>query len=300
MPEMEITVGKKIGIVTDSHSGISQELGEKLGVRVLPMPFYFGDECYYESKGITREEFYERLDSGIDVATSQPSPADVTALWDEALKEYDEIVHIPISSGLSGSCMMATGLASDEPYEGRVFVVDNGRVSTPQHRSVLDALEMVAEGYSGAQIKQMLDASADKNVIYIGVDTLEHLKKGGRISPATATLGTMLNIKPVLKFSTGTLDAYKKCRGRAKMKAAMLEAIKNDLNTTFKEYHDRNEVYLLAASSCDEEETAAWVREIEEAFPGMEVMCDYISFGVACHVGRGGLGVACSCRPGRI
>lgn len=293
-------VSKKVGVVTDSHSGISQEEAKRLGIKVLPMPFYFGEECFYENIGLTKDVFFEKLDSGIDVSTSQPSPMEVMGIWDEALKEFDEILYIPISSGLSGSCMAASGLAQDDEYEGKVFVVDNGRVSATLHRSVLDALELVNEGYDAAQIKQMLEASRAKTVIYVGVDTLEHLKRGGRISATAATLGTMLNIKPILKFDVGALDAFKKCRGKAKMKAAMIEAMRNDLETTFKDEYEKNEVYLLAASSADEEETRAWVEEIKAAFPGMEVMCDYLSFGVSCHIGRNGLGIGCSCKPGRI
>lgn len=287
----------KIGVVTDSHSGISPEEAKKLGVAVLPMPFYLEDKVFYEDLDLSRESFFEQLSQGKQFTTSQPSLEQVMEIWDKTLEQYEQIIYIPISSGLSGSCSSATMLAQEDQYEGKVFVVDNGRVSTPLYRSVLDALELIEEGYSAKDIKEMLEEVRDKMVIYVGVSTLENLKRGGRISPATAALGSMLNIKPVLKFDVGTLDTFKKCRGEAKAHKVMLEAMKNDLETTFKDWYDKGEAYLLAASSADEETTALWVKEIEEAFPGMEVMCTNLSLGVSCHIGPGGLGVACSCRP---
>lgn len=290
---------KATGVVTDSHSGIKQAEAEKRGILVLPMPFYFDEECYYEDITLSREEFFQKLESGKRVSTSQPAPSEVMKLWDRALEQYEQILYIPISSGLSGSCSAASVLAQEEPYAGRVFVVDNGRVSTPLHRSVLDALELIEEGYSAAQIKEILEEFRDKMVIYIGVETLEYLKRGGRITPATALLGTVLNIKPVLKFDVGTLDTFQKCRGFAKARKTMIEAMRNDLNTTFKEWYEKGEVYLLAASSASQAVTEEWVAEIKEAFPDMEVMCDDLSLGVSCHIGYGGLGIGCSCRPRR-
>ena len=291
---------KPTGIVTDSHSGISQKEAEKLGIYVLPMPFYIDDQIYYEDIDLSREEFFKKLDSGADISTSQPAPADVTGLWDKALEEYQQILYMPISSGLSGSWATAMAMAQDEPYEGRVFVVDHGRVSTPLHRSVLDCLELIGEGYPAETIREILEEARDKMVIYVGVDTLEHLKKGGRITPAAALLGSVLNIKPVLKFDVGILDSFKKCRGLVKAKKVMIEAMKQDLATRFKEWRDRGEVYLLAATSSSDEETGQWVREIREAFPGLTVMCDDLSLGVSCHIGHGGLGIGCSCRPRRV
>ena len=290
---------KPTGIVTDSHSGISQKEAEKLGIYVLPMPFYIDDQIYYEDIDLSREEFFEKLDSGADISTSQPAPADVTGLWDKALEEYQQILYMPISSGLSGSWATAMAMAQDEPYEGRVFVVDHGRVSTPLHRMILDCLELMEEGYSAPQIKEILEESRDKMVIYIGVDTLEHLKKGGRITPAAALLGSVLHIKPVLKLEVGILDPFKKCRGLAKAKKTMLEAMEHDIETRFKDEQDRGELYLLAASSSSREDTDQWVAEIQEAFPGMGILCDDLSLGVSCHVGYGGLGIGCSCRPKR-
>lgn len=290
---------KAIGIVTDSHSSITQEEAKRLGIWVLPMPFYIGETCYYEDITLTRDEFFEKLDSGEAITTSQPSPADVTKLWDEALAECEKILYLPISSGLSGSCQTANMLAREEKYENRVLVVDNGRVSTLLHRSILDALELIEEGYSAEQIKQILEDYRSKQVIYIGVETLEHLKQGGRISAASAMLGTVLNIKPVLKFDVGTLDVFKKCRGMAKAKKTMLEAMHEDMKNQFREWADRGELYLMVASSASKEETRAWVDEIQESFPGMEVLYDDLSLGVSCHIGRGGLGIGWSCRPAR-
>lgn len=290
---------KSIGVITDSHGGISQEEAKKLGVKVLPMPFYFEDDCYYEGVSITREEFFAQLRSGKKVSTSQPSPEDVMKIWREGLEEYEQILYIPLSSGLSGSCDTAKMLAGEEEFEGKVFVVDNGRVSTPLHRSILDALELIEEGFLAEQIRDILEAARDKMVIYIAVETLEFLKKGGRITASTAALGTLLNIKPVLKFDVGILETYKKCRGMKKARKEMLEAMKNDLQTTFKEYYDKNEVYLLAASSADKQTTQEWVQEIKDYFPGMEVLCDDLSMGLSCHIGENGLGIGCSCRPRR-
>lgn len=290
---------KTIGIITDSHSSISQQTAKELGITVFPMPFYIDGECFYEDITLTREQFFKKLDSGADITTSQPSPAEVMALWDKALKEYETILYFPLSSGLSGSCATASALAQDEPYEGRVFVVDNGRISTPMHRSILDALEMIQEGYSAREIKEIIEAAREDMVIYIGVQTLEHLKKGGRITPAAAALGTILNIKPVLKLDVGTLDAFKKCRGFVKAKKAMLEAIHHDLDTRFKEAYEKGEITLMAASSSSPEETAEWVAQIRESFPGMDVLCDDLSLGVSCHIGYGGLGIGVSCRPKR-
>lgn len=290
---------KRIGIVTDSHSGITQKLAEELDIMVLPMPFYFDDECFFEDINLSREEFYDKLKNSKSVTTSQPSPQEVMKLWDKALEEYESIVYIPISSGLSGSCSTAMGLAGEKKYEGKVFVADNGRVSSPMHRSVLDALELVEEGYDAGDIKSILENSRDRMVIYVAVDTLEYLKRGGRVSATTAALGGMLNIKPILKFDVGILDMFQKCRGINKAKKAMLDAIKNDLETKFKSEYEKGEVYLLAASSANEEETAKWVAEIKEAFPDMELMCDNLSMGVSCHIGPGGLGIGCSCKPKR-
>ena len=248
---------KRVGIVTDSHGGISLDQARELGVKVVPMPFYFGDDCYYEG------------------------------------------VYMPISSGLAGSCNTARMLATEEEFEGKVFVVDNGRVATPMHRSILDALELIEEGYSAQEVQLMLETAGAKMSIYIAVETLEHLKNGGRITPATAAIGTVLNIKPILKLNTGVLETYKKSRGMKKARQEMLAAMKHDFEVTFKEYADKGDIYLMAASSADEATTQEWIEEIKAYFPGMEVLCDDLSLGICCHTGEGALGIGCSCRPRR-
>ena len=290
---------KSIGIVTDSHGGISQEDAEQLGVKVLPMPFYFGEKCYYEGVSITREDFFKRLSEGEKVTTSQPSPESVMEIWREVLKEYDEILYMPISSGLSGSYNTAKMLAEEEEFLGRVFVVDIGRVSSPMHCSILDAIELISEGYTAEKIKEILEAARDKMSIYIAVENLEYLKRGGRVTPATATIGTLLNIKPVLSLNVGVLDNYKKCRGLKKARKEMLDAMKNDMQVKFKEYYDNNEISLLVASSADDETTREWIEEVQAVFPDMEILSDKLSLGISCHTGPGALGIGCSCRPKR-
>ncbi len=290
---------KQVGVVTDSHGGISMEEAKELGVKVVPMPFYFGDDCYYEGVSIVREEFFNRLNAGENVSTSQPSPEAVMEVWREALTEYEQILYMPMSSGLSGSCNTARMLASDEEFDGKVLVVDNGRVATPMHRSILDALELIEEGLLAEEVRQILEQAGNKMSIYIAVETLEFLKKGGRITPATAALGTVLNIKPILKLNTGVLETYKKSRGMKKARQEMLTAMKHDFEVTFKEYADKGEIYLMAASSADKVTTQEWVNEIKECFPGMEVLCDDLSLGISCHTGEGALGIGCSCKPKR-
>jgi DegV family protein with EDD domain len=288
---------KPIGIVTDSHSSITQAEAAKLGIKVLPMPFYIDEVCYYEDITLSREAFFEKLRSGVKVTSSQPSPEAVMEIWDEALKEYEEILYLPISSGLSGSCQTAQMLAQEDAYEGKVHVVDNGRVSTPLHRSILDALELIDEGYSAAQVKEILEKYRDKMVIYVAIDDLQYLQRGGRINAASAMVASVLNIKPVVKFDIGKLDVYHKCRGMMKARHTVIEALKHDRDTIFKEWADRGELYLMTATSTSPEETKAWIQEIEEAFPGIPVMSDDLSLGVSCHIGPGGLGAAWSCRP---
>jgi DegV family protein with EDD domain len=261
------------------------------------MPFYINGECCYEETTLSRQKFFKELESGADVSTSQPSPEEVMQIWNQGLQEYEEILYMPISSGLSGSCETARVIAQEEEYKGRVYVVDNGRVSTPAHRSVLDMLELIKEGYSAVQIQQIMEKARDKMVIYVAVKSLAYLKKGGRIKPTVAAIGTILNIKPILKFDVGTLDSYKNCRGFAKAKKTMIEAIQHDLQTTFKTEYEKGAVHLLAASSASQEETQQWVKEVQEAFPNMDVLCDDLSLGVSCHIGPGGLGIGLSCVP---
>lgn len=291
---------KSAAIITDSHSGISQEEAKKLGIYVVPMPFFVKESCYYEGVSLSREQFMEYLKAGEEVHTSQPSLEDVMNTWREALNEHESVVYIPLTSGLSGACGTAQMLAQEDEFEGKVFVVDNGRVSTPLHRSVLDALELAEEGYSAGDIKQMLEAARDDMVVYIAVETLEYLKKGGRVSAATAAIGTILNIKPILKLTTGLLESHKNCRGMKKARKEMIELIRQDLNETFREQYENNEVYLLAATSAEESVSQDWVKEIQESFPDLPVMHDPLTFGLTCHIGPGGLGIGISCKPKKI
>ncbi len=290
---------KQVGVVTDSHSGISQEEAKKLGIYVLPMPFYMEEECFYENVTITRDTFFKELSEGKNVSTSQPSPGDVMKLWKEVLREYETIVYLPISSGLSGSYETAHMLSEEEEFENRVYVVDHGRVAWPLRRTILDTLELVKEGYTAAQIKDILEGERDKVSIYIAVETLEYLKKGGRITAATAAIGTLLNIKPVLQLDVGMLESFSKCRGMKKARKEMLAAIRKDMETRYRDAFEKGEVYLLAASSADEETTKEWLAEIQSEFPGMEVQFDYLPLAICCHTGEGALGVGCSCRPVR-
>lgn len=288
---------RTIGIATDSHAGISSQLASALGVRVLPMPFTINGQCYYEDVTLSREEFFAHQRTDDDIATSQPAPSDVTALWDEMLAQYDDLIYMPISSGLSGSCGAAMALAEDEPYAGRVFVVDNGRVSVPLRRSIMDAHDLIKAGYNAVQVKETLERVKDDMVIYVAVQTLQHLKKGGRISPTVAAVGTLLHVKPILHLSTGLLEPFKNCRGFVKARETMIEAVREDLSTRFKDAHLRGELHLMAASSASPEETASWIAEIEAAFPGMPVTCDNLSLGVSCHTGEGALGIGLCCSP---
>lgn len=288
---------KKIGIVTDSHSSISPAEASLLGVHVLPMPFDVDGQSFFEGTTLSRQQFFAYQRAGAQIGTSQPAPAAVMGLWDELLEEYESLLYMPISSGLSSSCQTAIALAEEEPYAGRVFVVDNGRVGSPLHRSILDAIDLVNKGLSAQECKAALEAARDDLVIYVAVETLEYLKRGGRISSATAAVGTLLNIKPILHLTTGKLESYKKARGMNKACEAMLESIRSDLAIRFQEAHARGDVHLLAAGSADAETTAKWLRQIEAAFPGMPILYDDLSMGVSCHTGEGALGIGLSVSP---
>ena len=282
----------KVAIVTDSNSGITQERGKELGIFVLPMPFFIDGELYLEDITLSQSEFYEKLGADSDISTSQPSPGEVMDLWDKVLEEYDELVCIPMSSGLSSTCATAITLAAE--YDGRVQVVDNQRISVTQEQSVLDAMNLREEGKSAAEIKEILEKEKLQASIYITVDTLKYLKKGGRITPAAAAIGTVLNLKPVLQIQGEKLDAYAKVRGKKQAKRAMLKAMKNDWETRFKEYASDGEMCLQAAYTGNLEEAEEFKREIQEVFPGMEIHMDPLSLSVACHIGYGALAVACS------
>ena len=280
---------KKIAIVTDSNSGITQEMGKTMGIHVIPMPFFIDGALFLEDITLTQEEFYKRLGEDSDISTSQPSPGEVMECWDELLKEYDEIVHIPMSSGLSSTCHAAQSLSQE--YEGKVCVVDNQRISVTQKQSVEDAITLREAGKSAAEIKEILEAEKLQASIYITVDTLKYLKKGGRITPAAAALGTVLNLKPVLQIQGDKLDAFSKVRGWKAAKRTMLKAIEKDLEERFSEV--REDMVLGMAYTCSKEEAQEWKQEISEKFPGYEIVEGPLSLSVACHIGPGAMAVTC-------
>lgn len=283
----------KVAIVTDSNSGITQAAARELGVYVLPMPFMINDETYYEDINLTQEEFYEKLASGAKIATSQPSPESVMDLWDTVLKEYDQLVHIPMSSGLSGSCQSAMVLA--ESYGERVQVVNNQRISVTQRQSCLDAKLLAAKGKSAGEIKEFLEADKFNSSIYIMLDTLYYLKKGGRITPAAAAIGTMLRLKPVLQIQGDKLDAFAKARTTNQGKGIMMTAIRNDIENRFGGMTQDKHIWLEIAHTANLEAAQAYKEEILEQFPGYDIHIDALSLSVACHIGPGALAFAC-CR----
>ncbi len=287
---------KKVAIITDSNSGITQDEARDLGVSVVPMPFYIDDQLFYEGVSLTQEEFYEKLENDHEIQTSQPSPADLLFLWDETLKEAESIVYIPMSSGLSSSCETATMLALD--YDGKVQVVNNQRISVTQRQSVLDAMELADQGKSAEEIKAILEKEKFQSSIYISLDTLKYLKKGGRITPAAAAIGTVLGLKPVLQINGEKLDAYAKVRGKKAAKETMLDAMKKDFAEKFKGV-DPDDLHLEASYSGNPEEAAEWKKEIEEHFPGMEIYMAPLSLSVSCHIGKGALAIACSKKIGK-
>ena len=279
----------KIAVITDSNSGITQAEARKLGIFVLPMPFMIDGKEYFEDINLTQKEFYERLEDGSDISTSQPSPEAVMELWDQVLKEYDQIVHIPMSSGLSSSFQTARMLAED--YEGKVEVVNNQRISVTQRQSALDALELAGRGMDAGQIKEKLEEVKFESSIYITVDTLKYLKKGGRITPAAAALGTLLRLKPVLQIQGEKLDAFSKVRTMSAAKRVMLDAIRNDLEKRFAGCKMR----LAIAHTNNQEAAMEFKKEVEAEFPGFpEILVDELSLSVACHIGDGALAVAVS------
>lgn len=282
-----------VAIVTDSNSGISQAEGKELGIYVIPMPFLVDGKLYFEDVDMNKEQFYHFLENDADLSTSQPSPGDVMDLWDKLLKEYDEIVHIPMSSGLSASCSTAMGLARD--YDGKVQVVDNQRISVTMQQSVMDAKHLVAAGKSAAQIKEILEKEALESSIYLMVDTLKYLKKGGRITPAAALLGSALNLKPILQIQGDKLDAYKKVRGVKAAKKNMLEAMKKDVEGRFSDYVTKGQLKLHVAYTTDEETARQWKEEVQSVFPDIAITrMDPLSFSVTCHTGPGVLAIAAS------
>ncbi len=280
----------KVAVVTDSNSGITQSKAKELGISVIPMPFMINEETFEEDINLTQEQFYEKLVEGAEISTSQPSPETVMNLWSELLKTYDEIVHIPMSSALSSSCQTAMMLAED--FDGRVFVVDNQRISVTQYQSALDAMELARVGLSGAQIKEILEREARESSIYIMVDTLKYLKKGGRITPAAAALGTLLRIKPVLQIQGGKLDSFSKARTVKQAKTTMLSAIAKDLEERFDD-PKAEKCWMEIAYSCEKEIAEEFQQEIRQQFPQVQqIHVDPLSLSVACHIGPGALAVA--------
>lgn len=284
---MNQTELSRIAIITDTNSGITQEEAAQLGVFLLPMPFFIQDKLFLEGKTLSQKSFYEAQDAGKAISTSQPSPADLTELWEYTLSSHDTIVYIPMSSGLSGSCATAQMLAAD--YEGKVFVADNKRISATQRQSVLDALTLRDAGYTAEQIKNRLEETALDANIYLTVETLSYLKKGGRITPAAAALGSALNILPVLQIKGERLDAFRKVRGQKKAYHTMLEAIRNDLAEEFRE----EDVLIQTAYSGSPEKGAIWNQIVQDAFPEKHVENFVLPLSIVCHTGPGTVGVTC-------
>lgn len=283
----------KTAIMTDTNSGISKAEGDSLGIFIIPMPVIIDEQIYYEGINLTEDYFYSCLNSGKNISTSQPSPGDVLDLWKEILSlGYDELVYIPMSSGLSNSCETAISLAKE--YNGKVEVADNHRISVPLRVSVMEAKQMADSGASAIEIKRALETNAYNSSIYIAVDTLEFLKKGGRVTAAAAALGTVLNIKPVLTIQGEKLDAFAKVRGMKKCKTKMIEALQKDLDTRFKDI-PANRIKICAAGTyLTSEEADCWKQELTEAFPGIDVFYDPLSLSIGTHTGPGALGTGIS------
>lgn len=279
----------KVRIITDSNSGITVEDARELGVTVLPMPFSINEEMYFEQESLTHEQFYEELAAGKDIMTTQPSPAQVMGIWDEALKEYDEIVYIPMSSGLSGSYQTAAMLAED--YEGKVHVVNNQRISVTQRQSVLDALRLLEAGKSAKEIKDILEEDKFNSSIYLMVDTLVYLKKGGRITPAAAALGTLLKLKPVLQIQGERLDAFAKARTVSQAKSIIINAVKSDIDKRFGGLSKEN-ISLHMAYAHDLDRILEFKEEVLKEFPGYDINLYPLSLSVATHIGPGCIALA--------
>jgi DegV family protein with EDD domain len=282
----------KVAIVTDSNSGITQAQAKELGIFVLPMPFTIEGNEYFEDINLTQEEFYQKLGEDAEIFTSQPSPDSVMTLWEDILKDYDEIVHIPMSSGLSSSCQTALMLADE--YDGKVHVVNNQRISVTQKQSCFDAQKLAEAGKSAAEIKVILEEDKLNSSIYIMLDTLYYLKKGGRITPAAAALGALLRLKPVLQIQGDKLDAFAKARTSTQGKSIMINAIKSDIENRFGGLDNKNVTLMIAHTNC-QEAAEALKTDVEEALPGIQIdIVDPLSLSVSCHIGPGALAVACT------
>ena len=284
-------MSKKIAVITDSNSGITQSEAKELGIKVIPMPFMIDGVEFLEDINLTQEEFYEKLMGDCSISTSQPGPETVLDFWDQALKEYDEVVHIPMSSGLSGSFQTARMLAED--YEGRVQPVNNQRISVTMRQSVMDAIKLASEGFDAAQIKEKLEEDKFNSSIYICLDTLEYLKKGGRLTPAAALLGSLLKIKPILQIQGEKLDKFATCRTIAKAKTVMIDQARKDILERFGGSETGAGVYISVAYTYNEDNAKSFVEDIKEAFPDATLsFVDKLSLSVSCHIGPGALAIA--------
>ena len=284
----------KIAVVTDSNSGITQaEAKEMKDVFVVPMPFTIDGEEYFEDINLTQDEFYQKLTQDADISTSQPSIGYITDLWDKLLKDYDYVLHIPMSSALSQSCETAQNFAKE--YNGKVLVIDNTRSSVTLKQSVLDALVLAKQGKSAEEIKNILEENALGSSIYIMVDTLKYLKKGGRVTPAAAAIGTLLRIKPVLQIQGGKLDSFAKVLNDKVAKTKMIEAIKKDIAERFPQYKEKGELELYVVYTNCRDKAEAFAKQIQEEIPDINLKdIDPLSLSVSCHIGSGALAVACS------
>ena len=283
----------KVAILTDSNSGITQDEANKLGVFVLPMPFTIDGQEYKEDINLSQEEFYDKLMNNAEVFTSQPAVGEVSQLFDNILKDYDQIVHIPMSSGLSGSCQTALMLAEEDEYKGKVYVVDSQRISVTQKYDVLDALELSKQGKNAKEIHDILMENKLNATIYITVNTLEYLKKGGRITAAAAALGGLLKIKPILTIQGEKLDSYQKTRTMAKANKIMIDATMKDIKERIDpDTENMDNARIMVAYTYDRDQALELKKQVEEAFPNHEVICDPLSLSVACHIGPHSLAVA--------
>ena len=278
----------KIAILTDSNSGITQEESKKLGIEVLPMPFYIKEEMFLEGITLTQEQFYERLEEGTDIHTSTPPPTEFTDTWDRLLEDYDQVIHIPMSSGLSSTCSQAQMLAQD--YEGKVWVVDNQRISVTMRQSAIDAKNLADAGRSAQEIYDALMENKMQSSIYIMLDTLTYLRKGGRITPAAAALGSMLRLKPVLQIQGEKLDAFAKARTVKLGKSIMIKQILDDCENRFGSKEGKN-IHISMAYTKDREAGEEFKKEVQEYFPNHDIVLHPLSLSIACHIGPGALAV---------
>ena len=280
----------KTAIMTDTNSGINKKEADELGIFLLPMPVIVKDKTYLEGIDISLGEMYEMMEDGIETSTSQPSPGSLMEMWDDILEEYDEVVHIPMTSGLSGSCENARGLARG--YKGRVIVVDNHRISVPQRESVLEAKKMADMGKNGQEIAEYLEESGRDSSIYITVSDLKYLQRSGRLGSTSAFLGSLLNIKPILTIQGEKIDAFAKCRGIKLCERKMIEALENDINVRFKDVPKENIQVVVAGTLKEQDEIDEWTKAVQEAFPYSRVYYNALPCSILSHAGPGckGLG----------